>query len=304
MEPEVSVILLTYNHSEFIVKSIESVLDQKTNFPFELVLADDFSTDGCREICLDYAVMHPERIRMTGQDKNLGLAGNLILATSMARGKYLAFQEGDDFWLYDKKLQMQYDLLEKDPSLPAAVHNVKVIDGDTFRVLVKDPKEFYQLTDTKNGRVFHTNSWLVRKNRIPDFSSYSDLLICWDILLELKILEAGKVICINDTFSVWRKHEGGNSVKIPLWEQAVHFEKLYLEMIRHAKKEGDTKLIRHYQTCYTKFCQIFSIEMAYRYKKLNWRLIRKSIAQQIKTAELSLNYIPKLIYSYFANASR
>lgn len=107
-----SVCLITYNHVKYIEKAIEGVLEQKTNFKFELVIADDFSSDGTREILFDYKKRYPELITLILQEKNVGPAKNWMDLVTYPKSKYIAYFEGDDYWTDEYKLQKQVAFLE------------------------------------------------------------------------------------------------------------------------------------------------------------------------------------------------
>ncbi|HAE43565.1 MAG TPA: hypothetical protein DCG34_11720 [Clostridiales bacterium] len=111
-EPLVSVHMITYNHAPYIAQAIECVLAQQTDFPFELVIGEDCSTDGTREIVFDSAKKHPDIIRVITSDKNVGMKANSYRTTQACRGKYIAWCEGDDCWHRDNKLQLQAEYLE------------------------------------------------------------------------------------------------------------------------------------------------------------------------------------------------
>ena len=111
-EPLVSIKMLTYNHAPFIVQAIEGVLRQQTNFPFELVIGEDCSVDGTREIVSAYHKKHPDIIRVITSDKNIGAIRNSLRTVKACQGKYIAFCEGDDYWHHPYKLQKQVDYLE------------------------------------------------------------------------------------------------------------------------------------------------------------------------------------------------
>ncbi len=114
-EPLVSIKMLTYNHAPYIAKAIECVLAQKSSFPFELVIGEDCSTDGTREIVFDYAQRFPEKIRVITSDRNVGMTQNSNRVNAALRGKYIAWCEGDDYWHSEDKLQLQVDYLERHP---------------------------------------------------------------------------------------------------------------------------------------------------------------------------------------------
>ena len=107
--------MVTYNHRPFIAQAIEGVLQQKTNFPFELVIGEDCSTDGTREIVDEYQKKYPNIIRVVTSEKNVGMKKNGLRTVQACRGKYLAFCDGDDYWQSPLKLQKQADYLESHP---------------------------------------------------------------------------------------------------------------------------------------------------------------------------------------------
>lgn len=110
--PLVSVKMITYNHAPYIADAIEGVLMQKTSFPFELVIGEDCSTDGTRQIVYQYADAHPDVVRVITSQRNVGIRANSLRATLACRGDYIAWCEGDDYWHSEDKLQMQVDYLE------------------------------------------------------------------------------------------------------------------------------------------------------------------------------------------------
>ena len=109
--------MIAYNQAAYIERAIRSVLEQKTDFPFELVIGEDFSNDGTREIVLGLAARHPEQIRIVPRDGNVGPQRNEAETEKLCRGDYIAYCEGDDFWHDPQKLQLQHDLLEQDPQV-------------------------------------------------------------------------------------------------------------------------------------------------------------------------------------------
>jgi len=119
-EPMVSVHLITYNHADYIEEAIESVLMQEVDFPMEIVLGDDDSSDGTREICIEYAKKYPDLIRLQLHDRenNIHLHGQPThlfqywYNTFIARGKYISVLSGDDYWTDKKNLRIQNKSLE------------------------------------------------------------------------------------------------------------------------------------------------------------------------------------------------
>lgn len=135
-KPLVSVCIQTFNHAPYIEKCLEGVLMQKTDFPFEIWVGEDNSTDGTREICLDYAQKYPDKINLVlhSRENNIKIHGtptgrfNFSYNLYSSRGKYIAVCEGDDFWTDPYKLQKQADFLERNSQYVISFHDCKIID--------------------------------------------------------------------------------------------------------------------------------------------------------------------------------
>lgn len=118
-DPMVSIGMLVYNQRKYIRSAIESVLQQEVSFSYEIVIADDCSTDGTRDIVLEYAEKYPDVIRVILQEENVGLVENSKCLKRACRGRYRATQEGDDFWIDTNRLQRQVEFLENNPEYVA-----------------------------------------------------------------------------------------------------------------------------------------------------------------------------------------
>lgn len=126
--PLVSVLLVTYNQEAFIRRAIEGVLIQVTAFPVELVIGEDASIDNTRQICEEYAAKFPQKIRLLSGRENLGLNLNFLRTFALCKGKYIAYLEGDDWWIANDKLQKQVDVLEGADDVVLAHTNFKLFD--------------------------------------------------------------------------------------------------------------------------------------------------------------------------------
>ena len=116
-EVMLSVVMTTFNHERYIATAIESVLRQQTDFPIEIVIGEDCSTDRTQNIVLDYQSQYPEAIRIARTETNAGWRANYRRTIAAARGRYIALLDGDDYFTHRKKLQMQVDLLEANPDV-------------------------------------------------------------------------------------------------------------------------------------------------------------------------------------------
>src|SRR5262245_721255 len=124
----VSVLIKAYNHEPFIAAAVEGALAQRTDFAYEIVIGEDCSTDGTRDILLRLRDRHPERIRLLLRERNLGNIRNLTDTLGACRGEYVALLDGDDYWTSSVKLQQQVAFLDTHPSFSSCAHNAVVID--------------------------------------------------------------------------------------------------------------------------------------------------------------------------------
>lgn len=125
-----SVIVLTYNHEKYVAKALDSILAQKTDFPFEILVGDDASADSTPEILQNYQRRYPDIIRLFLHKTNGGATANAYPLFFEAKGDYIATCEGDDFWLTENKLQQQVAFLEAHPEYIGCSHPCIVVDQD------------------------------------------------------------------------------------------------------------------------------------------------------------------------------
>ena len=123
-----SVAMITYNHERFIAQALESVLAQRVNFDYEIIVGEDCSTDGTRAIVMDFHRRYPGGIVPLLREKNIGGARNIELTLAACRGHYLAMSEGDDYWTCEDKLQRQVDFLDANPDYAICCHRVQIFD--------------------------------------------------------------------------------------------------------------------------------------------------------------------------------
>lgn len=114
--PKVSVCVVAYNHEKYIGQCLQSILDQNTDFDFEIIVGDDYSTDSTRTIIKDFFVKYPKIIKPLFHNTNLGPTKNYFLVHAEASGDYIAHCDGDDYWL-PNKLAFQVGILHKRPEL-------------------------------------------------------------------------------------------------------------------------------------------------------------------------------------------
>lgn len=128
-EVAVSVVCYTYNQEQYVKSALDGFLNQKVNFTYEIIVHDDASTDGTVDILKEYKERNPDIIRLILEKENQFSKGKDLLQEIVlpyVRGRYLAFCEGDDFWIYEGKLQRQYDFMEANAETSACYHNALI----------------------------------------------------------------------------------------------------------------------------------------------------------------------------------
>lgn len=126
--PVISVIIITYNHENYLPESIESITSQQTDFHFEIIITDDCSSDRTRQIAIDYQKKYPQLIRVLYGEKNIGPGSNFQRALKRSRGQYIATCEGDDQWDDATKLQKQVTYLLNHNDIVVTYHDALSIN--------------------------------------------------------------------------------------------------------------------------------------------------------------------------------
>ena len=146
----ISVIITTYNQESTIARTLDSVLAQRCQWPIEIVLGEDCSTDGTRDICRQYAEKHADTIRLFANERNKGVIDNYFDCLLQCKGKYIADCAGDDFWTDEHKLQKQLEVMEAHPEVTIAHTEWLYYDETTNATTTPPPAVFTRpLTDGK-----------------------------------------------------------------------------------------------------------------------------------------------------------
>lgn len=192
--PLVSVKMITFNHAPFIARAIEGVLKQKTNFPFELVIGEDCSTDGTREIAFCYRDKYPDIIRIVTSDQNVGMKKNGYRTTKACKGKYIAFCEGDDFWHHPEKMQKEADYLEANPDCGMVYSSYDIYHPESKKMI-------YDFIKHRNWQI--PERWDIENFVGSDIGSGRTILTCTvmaRLALVNKIIKADPYLHQNSKF--------------------------------------------------------------------------------------------------------
>jgi glycosyltransferase involved in cell wall biosynthesis len=245
MKPLVSVKTITYNQAPYIRRCIEGVLMQKTTFPFELVIGEDCSTDGTREIVLDYAQKNPEIIRVITSESNVGAKENSKRTNFACKGEFIAYCEGDDYWIDPLKLQKQYEAGIKYDAVLVSHGTIFLIYqvGKLIRSeigLTQDESGYLDIEDIiLKNKNFETSSIFIRSNIIKNLPDWYEEAPIGDVPLKLISASLGKVYFISEIMSVYQKGLPNSwtdrkakikSMNDTTWRS--NFEKAYLEMYK------------------------------------------------------------------------
>ena len=217
--PTVSVLVLAYNHEPYVRQAIESILEQVVDFPIEIVVGEDCSTDRTREILLEYQSLRPELFRIITSDANVGMNQNFIRTSNACRGKYIAICEADDYWIDINKLSLQLSVAESNPNISLVVHNA-IVDQDgkprhSMNPIKKD--EEFDVIDIleATGQFAATASYFIRSNVIASLPSWLDDAPVIDFFIEAYSQRTGSGYFMSRTMSVYRLGQAGG------WTNAV-----------------------------------------------------------------------------------
>lgn len=211
MKPEVSIICNTYNQAKYIGQALDGFLMQKTDFPFEVLVHDDASTDGTDRIIKKYAEKHPDIIFPIYETENQWSKGVSIsqkLQYPRVRGKYIALCEGDDYWTDPQKLQKQYAAMEANPDCNMCAHGAMVTCNEKTVTYINPSKTDCILSANDvilgGGQYIATASLFYRKNLIENPMQF--LRIChMDYMLQMYGAMDNGIIYLHDIMSVYRQ---------------------------------------------------------------------------------------------------
>lgn len=220
---KLSVSIVTFQEAGYIRQAAESVLKQETRFPFEVIIGDDASTDGSRDILRQLQQEWPDKVRLLLADTNYGDRGlsNFMATVDACTGEYVAFLDGDDYWTSTDKLQRQVDFLDAHPECDLCGHHVDHLSDDGFRERSQAPfgvtgkvQDCYDIGELLVENFAHKISTVVRRQAIrdalPDWYRNTPIASA-DWVFNVLVGRGGKVGFINESMAVHRKRVGNLS---------------------------------------------------------------------------------------------
>jgi glycosyltransferase involved in cell wall biosynthesis len=234
----VSVLVVTYNHARFVRQALDSAIAQRLPQPFEILVSEDCSTDGTREIVQEYAERHPHLVRLLLSERNLHSNEVVARGVRAARGRYVAVLDGDDYWTSDDKLGAQVAFLDVRPDVTICFHNVQVVDEhsqSTGRLWnAPGQPEVSGLHELLRGNFIATSSVVYRRAAIAEVPAwYNRFFPVTDWPLHVLYAREGRIGYLDRTLGAYRLHSGG----------------LFSTLGERAKREANADFYRRLRAC-------------------------------------------------------
>jgi len=213
-KPMVSVCVVTYNQEKYIRQCLQSIVDQVTNFFFEVIIADDCSTDGTRAIVREFAEKYPGVVKPIFHNNNIGAYKNFIFIHEQGTGEYAAHIDGDDYW-FPNKLSEQVAFMQNNKECVAVYSNATVIEEDNqiIGIFSSNVKSVFDINYLiKNGNFLCNSSMLYKSSlRGKVFMKSGDYI---DYQVHIKLSEYGLLGFVDKNLVAYRSDSSGSVIKV------------------------------------------------------------------------------------------
>jgi len=305
----VSIIVPVYNHENYIKQALDSIMMQKVNFEYEVLIGEDCSTDNSRAILKNMEADLPSNFRIFYRETNLGMGknGNTAHMIKRSTGKYLITLEGDDYWIDPNKLQIQVDFLENNPEYIAVAHNTEVVNENGTPILDhKYPEckhEEYTIYDFKDGILAGQMATTLLRREF--YFSYPVLSVevpyPGDRLKNFRMVCLGKVYCIQKKMSAYRYSTTANSWSATnIKTSDIEWMKRNLSVYK-AYVNYSFKYIKTFESIYTTECMYYSLLIWTIKEKIlpyvTYKLFFKEFISAKYKIRLSLYLIKKYVFN-------
>lgn len=259
---KVSVWMITYNQEKYIAQALESVLEQKTDFDFEIVIGEDYSTDNTKAILLEYKKKYPDKIKLLLHEKNVGMVKNQNLVFSACIGEYIAMLEGDDYWCDQNKLQIQYEYMKKYPMCDISFHPVLTTDGKELNNYDTKDKVFpIEDVIVGGGYFMATPSLMLKKEMLKNIPSFLENAPAGDFYLQIFGSLKGGGLYIPKIMATYRTQANGSwSQSMRIKPKQIDFVVQSLEMTQNVDEYLGYKYTNFFQRRYQKIALYLAID--------------------------------------------
>ncbi|MBE0410255.1 MAG: glycosyltransferase [Anaerolineales bacterium] len=222
---KVSVLIITYNHEQYIAEAVQSVLTQKTTFDYEIVVGEDCSTDETRNILVSLTEKYPDRIKLLFSERNQGVHRNLVNSLAACKGKYIAFLDGDDLWTSNDKLEIQANYMDEHPNCAVSFHNATIINEDNSQIIKNNYftpglKRIFTSIDIVKRNFIPNCTVMFKRGLIEQFPPWFYEIPAEDRALHILNAQHGTIEYIDLNMAAYRIHSGG------VYSNLSHVEKL------------------------------------------------------------------------------
>jgi glycosyltransferase involved in cell wall biosynthesis len=234
--PLLSVVLRTFGHAPFIAQAIESVLLQKTDFPFELVVGEDCSTDGTREIVQAYARHFPDVIRPVLPERNIGHGEMLRRALAATRGELIAYLDGDDYWTSREKLAKQVAFLRDNPDCHDCFHDVSLVYDEagvpSGAVSPRLAEEHFGIEQILMECFVPAPAMMFRRGVFEELEREAFDSAWLDWIIHVQAATHGPLGYLPETLAAYRVHRGGMFSALDRVSQLKEDDYFYARLLR------------------------------------------------------------------------
>jgi glycosyltransferase involved in cell wall biosynthesis len=254
--PKVSVLIATYNHERYIAQAVTSALTQDTNFPMEVIVGEDCSTDGTRRVLLNLQRQYPTSLKLLLHDPNIGGGKNVAAVLAACRGEYVAMLEGDDYWTDPRKLQKQADALDANRSWSACFHPTRMVyeDGSQQPRTYPDnwTRPFATIEDLFRENFICTCSIVFRNGLFGPLPAWHQETVPGDWAIHMLNAHHGPIGFLPEVMADYRIHPQG------LWTSKTHAQQ-HAEVFRML-----SRVDHHFQGQYARQIDEYRIDLVSR----------------------------------------
>jgi glycosyltransferase involved in cell wall biosynthesis len=222
--------MTAYNQEQYIAEAIEGVIYQTADFPFELVIGEDHSTDGTLAVCQQYVKTHSKLIRLYARPRNLGVARNQAQTWAECQGEYIAMLDGDDFWCSPLKLQTQAKFLDNNPNFSMCFTKCNLLSDAPNRHDRWPYRDNLKGTLTISDILRHNlvaNCSVMYRRAVRQYPEWIAALPYCDIALHSLHSMGGPIGYIPELMATYRLHEGSHFESLPFFERVEYSIQMY-----------------------------------------------------------------------------